>query len=66
MLIEDAWAFVVSGQIPVGTYLDLVKAYVGETEHAVWGRGQAIRLSHPGGWTTEAVFAELPAHLGLD
>ncbi len=36
VLIDDAWAFVESGQVAVGQYLDLVKAYVGETEHAVW------------------------------
>ena len=36
VLIDDAWAFVVSGQVAIGTYLDLVRAYVSETEHAVW------------------------------
>jgi puromycin-sensitive aminopeptidase len=36
VLIDDAWAFVESGQTGVGPYLDLAKAYRDETEHAVW------------------------------
>ena len=37
------------------------KAEALRTEHAVWGKGQAIRLSHPGGWTTDmAIYPNSP------
>jgi puromycin-sensitive aminopeptidase len=36
VLIDDAWAFVESGQLPVAQYLDLATAYRHETEHSVW------------------------------
>ena len=32
---------------------DIEKAAARDVEHAVWGKGRAIELSHPGGWTTE-------------
>jgi puromycin-sensitive aminopeptidase len=36
VLIDDAWAFVESGQLPVSQYLELATAYRNETEHSVW------------------------------
>lgn len=37
MLIDDTWAFVESGQRPATDFLRLARAYVDETEQAVWG-----------------------------
>jgi puromycin-sensitive aminopeptidase len=36
VLIDDAWAFVQSGQIGVDRYLDLAAAYRDETDFSVW------------------------------
>lgn len=33
----------------------VVKATVLDVQHAVWGRGQMIQLTHPGGWGTDVV-----------
>jgi len=36
VLIDDAWAFVESGQVSARQYLELSRAYGNETEHSVW------------------------------
>jgi len=51
------FAFVKKGIFPQ----DVEKAEALEAEHAVWGKGHAIHLSHPGGWTTDiAVYPNCP------
>ena len=43
---------------------DIEKAESIEVEHAVWGKGRAIELSHPGGWTTRiAIYPSCPCLL---
>ncbi|HEY4606919.1 MAG TPA: M1 family metallopeptidase, partial [Acidimicrobiia bacterium] len=35
-LVSDTWAMVRSAQVPASDFLDLVRSFSGETEHAIW------------------------------
>ena len=47
-LVDDAWAFVESGQAGVASFIGLAAAFSGETEQAVWGAllGGAAAIGH--------------------
>ncbi|MGH8923330.1 MAG: M1 family metallopeptidase [Acidimicrobiia bacterium] len=47
-IIEDAWAFVESGQLSAADYLQLAEAYKSESEQAIWGAvlGGLAAISH--------------------
>ena len=47
-VIDDAWAFVESGQLSTSDFLRLAEAYKAETEQAIWGAvlGGVAAISH--------------------